>query len=469
MSDKQLATYMIEYVGGKNNIKNVVHCITRVRFYLVDKERADTNKIKELDGVMGVVEAQGQYQVVVGNKVNAIYEEVMRQLNNDQAFDSTEGVVENDSNSDFLQLFRNGFNQFIGIITGSMMPVIGLLAGAGIIKGLQASLVTFDLLQDSSQSYLLINTIADGIFYFLPVILGFTAAQKLKVNPIVLAVVGAILIHPNIVTIASSTAAKVAIFGIEFPIMNYTASVFPILVAAWLATYVEKFLKKIVPLVISSIVSPIVEVLVLSLAVLLIIGPIITIISDGLAFGISTIFDFNTIIGGAVYCALFPVLVVFGMHWPLIPIIVNDLTVNGFSMMNAFSSVLMMGIAGATCSIALKTKKAQLKQVAFAATLSQICGVGEPAIYGILLKYKKVFYLVTLSNIFGGALAGFLHLVNYGFAGGVIGFASFINPVAGIDNNFYAYLLSHIGTFLLSFLLTWLFGFNDKMNAADEL
>ena len=123
-----------------------------------------------------------------------------------------------------------------------------------------------------------------------------------------------------------------------------------------LATYVEKFLKKIVPLVISSIVSPIVEVLVLSLAVLLIIGPIITIISDGLAFGISTIFDFNTIIGGAVYCALFPVLVVFGMHWPLIPIIVNDLTVNGFSMMNAFSSVLMMGIAGATCSIALKTK-----------------------------------------------------------------------------------------------------------------
>ncbi|EAC9287528.1 beta-xylosidase, partial [Listeria monocytogenes] len=271
-----------------------------------------------------------QYQVVVGNKVNAIYEEVMHQLNNDQAFDSTEGVVENDSNSDFLQLFRNGFNQFIGIITGSMMPVIGLLAGAGIIKGLQASLVTFDLLQDSSQSYLLINTIADGIFYFLPVILGFTAAQKLKVNPIVLAVVGAILIHPNIVTIASSTAAKVAIFGIEFPIMNYTASVFPILVAAWLATYVEKFLKKIVPLVISSIVSPIVEVLVLSLAVLLIIGPIITIISDGLAFGISTIFDFNTIIGGAVYCALFPVLVVFGMHWPLIPIIVNDLTVNGF-------------------------------------------------------------------------------------------------------------------------------------------
>ncbi len=187
------------------------------------------------------------------------------------------------------------------------------------------------------------------------------------------------------------------------------------------------------------------------------------------AFGISTIFDFNTIIGGAVYCALFPVLVVFGMHWPLIPIIVNDLTVNGFSMMNAFSSVLMMGIAGATCSIALKTKKAQLKQVAFAATLSQICGVGEPAIYGILLKYKKVFYLVTLSNIFGGALAGSLHLVNYGFAGGVIGFASFINPVAGIDNNFYAYLLSHIGTFLLSFLLTWLFGFNDKMKAADEL
>lgn len=179
MSDKQLAAYMIEYVGGKNNIKNVVHCITRVRFYLVDKERADTTKIKELNGVMGVVEAQGQYQVVVGNKVNAIYEEVMRQLNNDQVFDSKEGVLENDSNSDFLQLFRNGFNQFIGIITGSMMPVIGLLAGAGIIKGLQASLVTFGLLQDSSQSYLLINTIADGIFIFT-CHLRFYCSSKIK-------------------------------------------------------------------------------------------------------------------------------------------------------------------------------------------------------------------------------------------------------------------------------------------------
>lgn len=469
MAYKNFANDLIEKVGGDRNINNVIHCITRLRFYLDDESKADTKSIEQMPGVISVVNAQGQYQVVVGNKVGDMYQAVASALNLSTGKSEIVEEKETTSPDNFLGKLQHGINELIGVITGSMIPIIGILAGAGIVKGLLAAFVTFGWMTDASQMYLLVNTIADAIFHFLPVILGFTAAQKLNANPIVIAVVGGVLIHPTIVAIASGEIPTITLLGVDFPVMNYVASVFPILVAAWLGKYIEAFLKKTVPAVISSIVSPIVEILVLSFLVLLIVGPVITVISDGLAAGITAIFDFNAIIGGAVYCALFPILVVFGMHWSLIPIIVNDLTVNGFSMMNAFSSVLMMGIAGAAFAVAIKSKKKNLKQLGFAATISQVCGVGEPAIYGILLKYKRVFYIVTFANIVGGALAGALHLVNYGFAGAIVGFASFINPVNGIDGNFYSYLITHIGTFVLAFVLTWMVGYNDQMKSTDEM
>lgn len=481
MKDNEFANELVKKVGGKENVSNLIHCVTRLRFYLKDESKADTEGIKNMPGVISVVKAQGQYQVVVGNKVNDYFAAVMDTLGLQTsvqdglvATDSEGNVVDkelknsNDDDRNILGIIKDGFNELIGFITGSMIPIIGLLAGAGIVKGLLAAFVTAKWISTTSSLYLIFNTSADGIFHFLPVILGFTAAKKLKINPIPIAVVGGILIHPNIVAIATSKAPNLALWGIKFPVMNYVSSVFPILVAAWLGMYIERYLKRVIPSVISSIVSPILEVLILVFITLLFVGPIITVVSDGLAAGIKGIFDFNAILGGAIYCALFPILVVFGMHWPLIPIIVNDLAVNGYSMMNAFSSVLMMGIAGAVFAVALKTKKKNLKQVSFAATVSQVCGVGEPAIYGVLLKYKRVFYMVTISNIFGGMLAGALHLVNYGFAGGLIGFAAFINPKTGIGPNFYAYLITHIGTFILAFILTWIFGYSDKMKASDE-
>lgn len=468
MNYDSFAEELIQQVGGKNNIKEVIHCITRLRFFLNDESLADTEYIKKMPEVMGVIQHQGQYQVVVGNKVNDMYDAISKKLDstNKSLF---EDKSVNTKDITFSGKIKQGFNELIGVITGSMIPIIGLLAGSGILKGILAAFVTFGWVSDQSTLYLMFNTISDSVFHFLPIILGYTAAIKLKSNPIVIMVVAGVLIHPTIVGIAVGKDPTLSLLGFSFPVINYISSVFPILVAAYLGKYIEKILNKIIPKVISSVFNPILETIVLSFLMLFIIGPAITFVSDGLAFGIHAIFQFNGTIGGAIYCALFPILVVFGMHWPLIPIIVNDITTNGYSMMNAFSSVLMMGIAGATLAVAIKTKKDGLKQVGIAATISQICGVGEPAIYGILLKYKYVFYVVTLANIIGGAVAGTLHLVSYGFAGAVIGFASFINPKTGIDNNFYIYLITHIGTFLLSFILTWIIGYNDKMTSSDEV
>ena len=466
MSYEQFATELIKNVGGEENINNVIHCITRLRFYLNNPATADTEKIKKMNGVMSVIQAQGQYQVVVGNKVTEMYEAVTTQLNvRDDEEKPSEKKIANKTVFDTL---KYGVNEVIGVITGTMIPIIGILAGSGIAKGLLAALVSFNLMSNTSQLYILINTIADGIFYFLPVILGYTAAQKMKVNPIVLTVVGGILIHPTIVGIASGESAYIELLGINFPVMNYVSSVFPIIVAAWVARYVERLLKKVIPSVISSIISPILEILVLSFLVILIVGPIITLISDGLAFSVSAMFAFNIVIGAAVYCALFPILVVFGMHWPLVVFAVNDIATNGASIIIAFTSVLFMGIAGASLAVAFKTKNTRLKQLGFASTISQLCGVSEPALYGILLKYKRVFYTATIANFVGGAFAGVFNLISYGFAGGAIGFASFINPTDGIDSNFYNYLITHLITFIIGFVLTWIFGYNDKMLLEDE-
>ncbi|MFC6293960.1 glucose PTS transporter subunit IIA [Lactiplantibacillus daoliensis] len=458
-----MAPTLIKLVGGPGNIKNLIHCITRLRFYLADESLADDAAIKRLPGVIDVVKAGGQYQVVIGAAVESVYDAVMAKLDLKPT-----AVVKAPRPKGIWPSFKWGFGELVGVITATMMPIIGLLAGAGIVKGILAMAVGFKWLTATAPLYILISAIADGIFHFLPVILGVTAAKKLGSNQIVLATVGGVLVYPSLATIASSKTPSLLLFGVHFPIMNYAASVFPILVAAWLAVYLERWLKKVIPQLIASIFIPIIEVLILSALIILILGPAITQLSDWLANGIMAALNFNAIIGGAIYCAIFPVLVIFGLHWPLIPIIVNDLAVHGYSMLNAFSSVLMMGIAGGVFAVTLKTRQKQLKQIGFGATISQLCGVGEPAIYGVLLKYKRVFYMVTLANIFGGALAGALHLLNYGFSGGLIGFASFINPKVGIDQNFYNYIISHGLTFLVAFVLTWLVGFNDKMKPSDQ-
>lgn len=358
--------------------------------------------------------------------------------------------------------FIGYLNALVEGLMASIQPVVGLLAGGGIIIGIMTALVAFGWMDIDSDLYMLLDIVARATFHYLPVLIGIAAAKRFDVSPYVMAVVAGVLVHPNMTAIADSETAVINLFGIHFGLTNYTHSVFPIIVAAWLARYLDRYLNKIVPERIKSLGVPILEVGLLSLLVISIIGPVITFISDGIAYGIEAGFAISPIIGGALYAAVFPVLVIFGMHWPLITLIINDLTVTGYSMMNAFTSVLMVGIAGGVFAVAIKTRKSQLKQISLAATLSQFCGVGEPAIFGVLIKSKKVFYTVTIANTISGALAGSLNLLSYGLSGSLIGFASYIDPVNGITTNFVHYWITHIGAFSLAFVLTYLFGHRDE-------
>lgn len=464
------AQQIIANVGGDKNINTLIHCMTRLRFTLKDESKAKTTELEKMGLVIKVMKAQGQYQIVIGNKVTDVFDAILTALPR-LAADDAQPVVEQvkDTPQGFGAKFKHGYDEFIGVLTASMMPIIGVLAGSGITKGILAGLVSAGALSDKSGIYVLINTMADTIFYFLPVILGFTAAKKLGSDPIALAVVGAFLIHPNIIGVAAAKVPEIGLWsGYAVKIMNYSGSVFPIIVAAWLGKYVERYIKKVVPEMVQSIFVPIIEIIILSFALLLVVAPIITVLSKGLADVISALLSFNGIIGGAIYGAFYPILVVFGLHWPLIPIVINDLAVNGQSVICALTSITAVGIAGGVFAVAIKTKRKKFEALGYSAGVSALCGIAEPSLYGVLLKYKRVFYMVMIGNAAGGAVAGAMHLVIYGFTGSLIGFPSFINPKTGIDDNFTAYVISHLIAFGVAFILTIFFGYNDKMESSDQ-
>jgi len=472
----QLAHDIIENVGGPENVNSLIHCITRLRFYLKDESIAKTSVISELDGVIDVTKGSGQYQVVIGPAVNDVYDAVIAQLGPQFSDDAAtkKAVAEtsaaaNKPHYGVWGTIQHGFSGIIGVMTASMIPVIGILAGSGILKGILAALTGFKVLSATSGTYLVLNAIGDATFYFLPVILGFTAAKKLGSDPIVMAIVGGVLIYPQIIGAAGKAAtAQIAFFGIPTHLVSYSASVFPIIVAAWLGAYVEKFLKKVVPLYLRSVFIPILEALILSVIVLVGVGPVITMISKGLADGIVAIYNFSPALSGFVIGGLYQTMVIFGLHWGLIPIVINDIATNGHSYLNAILSITMVAQGGAVLAVFLKSKDKKLKEISLAAAVSAFCGVTEPALYGVNLKYKRVFVWASIGSAFGGLITGLLRVNNYALSGSLIGFPAFITPGVGIGSNFYGYLISHYGTLVISTALVFLFGFSDKMLAKNK-
>lgn len=468
----QLAADIVENVGGVENINSLIHCITRLRFYLKDDSKANDSVIENFDGVITVAKAGGQYQVVIGQAVTDVYDAVIAQIGSQYTNDSAtaEAVAETTKDASKVKGFwpnvKNGINSFIGVLTASMIPIIGILAGSGILKGILAALTGFKILSTTSGTYVILNAIGDATFYFLPIILGFTAAKKLGSDPIILAIVGGIIIYPNIVALAGKTAtASTNFLGIPTTLISYTSSVFPIILAAWLGKYVEKFLKKVIPLYVRSVFVPILEALILSLVIIIGVGPIITILSKGLSNGLVAIYSFSPTLSGLVLGGVYQTMVIFGLHWALIPIVINDIATNGHSYINSILSITMVAQGGAVLAVFLKTKNKKLKEVSLAAAISAFCGVTEPALYGVNLKYKRVFVTASIASALGGALTGFLKVDNYALSGALIGFPAFITPGVGIGSNFYGYLISHYGTLLIAVVLVYFFGFTDKMLA----
>lgn len=473
-----LAHDIITGVGGPDNIKSVIHCITRIRFYLNDDSLADDEFVKSLD-VIDVAKAAGQYQVVIGQAVDDVYEAITARLGG--AGEAVEEEIERPTT--LLGWITFGFSSLIGVITGSMIPIVGLLAASGILKGILALLTQFNVVEAGTNTYMIIDAMSSSMFYFLPIIIGFTAAKRLGSDPIIVAIIGGVLVFPSLVNMSNPDAEGyrvVAQFGntvfnsdffgipISLPSGNaYAYSIFPMIVAAWLAAKIEPLLKKYIPLVLRSIFAPLIEVFVVSALVLVVFGPIIMFISGGLANGINSILSFSYPAAGLLIGGFYQVLVIFGLHWAVIPLVASQIAIDGSSPLNAIISATMIAQGGGALAIWLKARNARIKTLAGPATISAFCGITEPAMYGLNLKYGRVFITASLGGAVGGLLTGLFNVNMWGFTGAFVGFPSFVNP-EGIDGSFTGFWIASLAALIVSFTATYFFGFTEEDFEAEH-
>jgi PTS system beta-glucosides-specific IIC component len=467
----QLAKDIVALVGGKENIENLIHCITRLRFYLKDESLAQTAKIKALNGVIDVQKVSDQYQVVIGNQVTAVYDEIIKLIGSefdDEEKASSTAAADKPKPQENLSLWENvkkKFSELIGVITAAMSPIIGALAASGILKGILAILTMpqlGELVSPTSTFYTVINAVSDSVFYFLPILVGYTAAKRLKGDPILTAIVGGVLVHPTLVALNGKSLLKIG--GLQFPIVNYTYSIFPMILAAWLVAKLAKWVKSWLPGYLQIIFTPLIVIAVTSAITLYITGPTIIWLSKGLANVIQWLLLSSGWLSGLVIGGLYQVLVIFGLHWGILPLLANDIATTGHSYLNAILSTTMVAQGAAVLAVAIKTKKTDLKEISFGGAISAFCGVTEPAIYGVNLKFKQVFISGLLGSAAGGFVTGLLHGNMFGFAGSWIGFASFLDPKNPSDlSNLWIFILSSAVATIVPFIATYTWGYNDKM------
>ncbi|EJS2841169.1 PTS beta-glucoside transporter subunit IIBCA [Listeria monocytogenes] len=454
MNNSDLAKEVVKLVGGKENILSVIHCVTRLRFKLRDENLAETEKIKTLKGVMTVVKSGGQYQVVIGDHVSYVYDEVIRVL----------GIKPDDVPQDNLeQEHKSIFNKFVELISGIFMPVLGLLAASGILKGFLTAAVTMGLINTSAGVYEVLYAASDALFYFMPIILGFSAGKVFKTNQYLSAAVGAALVYPTLVDMYSN-GAHLTFLHIPVILMNYTMSVIPVILAIYFMSKLEKVLVKFIPKSLQLIFVPLLLLLIVVPVSLIIIGPVSTYASQLLAKGALGLYSLSPMIAGFFLAGVWQVAVMFGLHWAFIPIFINNISVLGYDPINAMLYCTVFAQTGAVMAVMLKTRNQELRSLSITATISGFLGITEPAIYGVNLPYKKPFIMACVGSAFGGAIAGMSAAKMFGgFAsGGIFGIPMFINP-DGIGWDFWGFLISLVVAFSVALILTYFFGFKDKV------
>lgn len=450
MKYKQLATHIIEYVGGEANVKNLIHCATRLRFTLKNDSKANKENLQKLDGVISVVQSGGQYQVVIGNNVADVYTEILEQTN----FQNSSNDTNDGSNTSSGSLISKA----IDLISSIFSPLLGILAGAGLLKGLLSITTTFKWLDPAGGTYKMLYAAADSFFYFLPFFLAYTTARKFKTSPFTAMAIAGALVYPDLVAFQAA-GTQIDFFGIPVVLMKYSTTVIPIILAVWILSYLESFLKKHLHESIRNLFTSILCLVVMVPLTYLILGPIGTYVGVGLANGISWIYNLSPIVAGFVVGSIFQVLVIFGVHWGLIPIMLNNITKYGRDTISPLYGPAIVAQAGAALGVFFKTKNKKLKTVSMSAFITGLFGVTEPAIYGVNLKLKKPFIIACLSGGVGGAIAGAYHASAVALVPkSILTFPAFVGP------GFIGYVIGFVVAFILSVFLTYIVGFNDPVD-----
>lgn len=415
----ELASDIVAHVGGEQNVKSLKHCVTRLRFVLKDESKAETDYLKNRDGIVTVVSAGGQYQVVIGNQVADVYDAILR-----VAKIAGGGEAENDGKSGTSEM--NLFDRFVDIVSGIFQPVLGVLCAAGILKGLTAVAVVFGLDQKSGL-YLILNAAGDGMFQYLPLFLAITASRRFKLDSFTGLALGCAMVYP---TLATSIKSSTNFWGIPvmLPAGGYYQTVVPIILAMWFATIIQKQMKKIMPDAIKMFAVPLMTLLICVPVSLLAIGPVANGLSAAVGYAFTSVYRFSPVLYGTLLGGFWQVLVMFGLHWGLVPLALIDFAQKGCSTSLVAATAVCFAQTGALAAIMLRSKEVKVKQVGVPALISSVFGITEPAIYGLTLPMRLPFVMTCVAGAVQGAYCGLTDITGYTMGGmGVFAFPSFVN------------------------------------------
>lgn len=451
----ELASSIVELMGGKDNIRSYTHCITRLRFRLKDEGKADDKKIGQLEGVIQIMHAQGQYQVVIGTHVTDVYDEVVKILP-----DLAGGEVEQDDGDK-----GNIVGKLLDIITGIFTPFLPAFTAAGLLKALAVMCSSFGWLDTASSTYVILNCLGDGLFQFLPIILAYTAGKKFGCNQWITMAVAAFLVHPSMVALNTTFPDGATFFGIpvQLPDAGYLQSVIPIILAAYLQSWIEKPLKKM-PETLGGLFGGMIELFLTGLVTLFIVGPVANAISSAIASGLIFLLGTVPVIAGFLIAALWPVLIIFGMHWAFIPVIMSNMATLGYDIILPITVGTNFAVGACCLAIFLKTKNDTIRETSLNCLASAwLGGITEPAIYGLLLKYKRPFVVMALScGVCGAFAAGF------GMHQAALITTSLITIPAVYAMCGLPEVIALVIAIVLSFAGTFAVGYNDKMLLETE-
>lgn len=455
MKYENLSKQIIKAVGGKNNIISVVHCATRLRFTLKDESKANDEEVKAIKEVLSLVKKGGQYQLVIGNNVDLVYNDLVKIANINPKPDKKE---KDD---------RSVFDKIIGSITGSIAPVIPLLAGCGIGKVLLLVLTMLGVLAKESQTYMILNFIFDTGFYFMPGFVGFSAAKIFGSNQYLGAFLGLVTVHPDWVSLVSAEK-PVEFLGIGVSLVKYSSTLVPAILSVWIMSYIERFAKKIVPEMIKVFAEPLLIVILSVPLTFIVIGPVGNFISNLVADGSMFIYNHGGFIAIPILAMVYPWLVSIGIHKALSPVSISLVAERGFDpIIRVVALCSNMAQAAASLAVSFKTKNKALKSLAFSSSMTAFLGgITEPAMYGVNLKLKKPMYASMIGGAVAGLFAGIVKLKAFIYVTpGLLSLAMWISE----DENFlFLAIVTLIISSIVTFIATWILGFDDPIDGSED-
>lgn len=448
MNHEKLAKEIVRLVGGEKNVDSLVHCATRLRFVLKDNAKADKAKLERMEGIITVKEHGGQFQVVIGNAVPEVYAAIGR----------VSGIL-NDSAHKGGEVKKKGISGIVDVISSIFAPLLGVMAGAGILKGLLLIFNNVGWMSAKGTTYIILLAAADSLFYFLPVLLAVTTARKFQGNIFVAMTIAGALLHPSIIQLKTGNV-DTTFFGIPVVMMSYSSTVIPIILAIIVMCKLEKLCNKLIHDSVKNFVTPLILLAVMVPVTLIVFGPFGVYTGNLIADALVSAFRFSPLLAGAVLGACWQLLVIFGVHWGLVPVFINNIAVHGRDGIKPAAAASVFAQTGAAFGVMLKTKNKKLRTLAGSATLTALFGITEPAVYGVTLPLKRPFIAGIIGGAVGGAIIG--QAGTQAFASGAPGLLTLPIFYGPGGQGFPGLILGIVAAFTISAVLTLILGFEDK-------